>query len=511
MSVKQFIQMAIASQGKATFYNTSEEQLAALLQLHLKQLEVDRKNYAACALLPTSVLSKQIICYNLLANTDSRSNDDIEPERTIIQAALDGMTVSQALRFYVNFIAGGSHRLGAKPLQGQMAKKLGIYLWKRLTPFQVVKYASKCKAIVRHCHISPDTGGGTDEELGRAELALWLMGKLTDPSDTNVAALKARLLAGQGDREVLKLLPPNVAQGISRQLGIPAEEFRKVLEGTKAASSRERVAIAHQAKADIEVDYSRLNLLELIRLGHSLDLSPESLADATHSGSMAKWEAIRDAIAAKAAAIKLDIPPKTFFIVDASLSMSGSKEQVNYPIAVAEALARVVMANAEKADPTGPKVGLSFPPYVMSAMDGAGILDWPLTPQGHTDFRPMVVKALQAGAENIIIVSDGYENAGSVAAIAAQPCLGTKFFHLNPVPASEVGGVRRFGEAIKPIVFSMMDGSQGQLQLQQLAEDEGALRPFLTSIWTKVEAGELKEAIAIANFKGSEAKLLGLE
>lgn len=76
----EFIEVASTNIGKATFYNTKRDQVAQLMELHIKLLVGDRRYYSLMGLLPINDYSKTMILGGLLGTGKQRPEVDEQLE-----------------------------------------------------------------------------------------------------------------------------------------------------------------------------------------------------------------------------------------------------------------------------------------------------------------------------------------------------------------------------------------------------------------------------------------------
>ena len=95
----EYLSFACIGTGQATFYNTKQEQEAALSRLHTAALAENRRIYALSALLPVNDRSKQIVLLNLLIA--GRQRQDAELEWQLIQAIAQILPFNRILNLFL--------------------------------------------------------------------------------------------------------------------------------------------------------------------------------------------------------------------------------------------------------------------------------------------------------------------------------------------------------------------------------------------------------------------------
>lgn len=448
----EYISFACTGTGQATYYNTKQEQEAALSQLHNTALAENRRIYALSALLPVNDRTKQLVLLNLLIS--GRQRQDAELEWQLIQTVAQAMPFNRLLNLFVEM-----QQLGAN---NSRIRRLGKWLWNRYgDAYRVIKYRAKFRTVLRHCHI-PE---GSNQ--AKAELHRWVFGKLHLAQEVQHNQLLAARLAAVRDYEALFALPYDIARDIAvSQHQRQADEFTQEFAQRGKLTRKEHLRA--QGGAGVEVNYHNFSLLELLR---HLYRHPT------------EWQFIAPILDAKAAqlAANITLPPKVALVVDNSHSAMGAKERLYYPLAVIEAIARLCLAvkNAEVR---------AF--YVGEPLNGS-----PLKANGGTELRKPLAQALATHPDLVLILSDGYENisGGSVSQILNTKAVRESriaIAHLNPVATAETGGVRRLAQIP---TFGLSQPEQFPLiaLLGQAYTQPAILETFFNRIEQALTKGEL--------------------
>src|SRR5262249_44275506 len=129
-------------------------------------------------------------------------------------------------------------------------------------------------------------------------------------------------------------------------------------------------------------------------------------------------------------------------LVDASASMTGSEDQKLRPMAAALALRDLLQHTAQ--------ARVVYAGGTVSASDAMLV-----RPSGDTGLAEALLDLLETLPQAIFVVSDGYENrpAGRLAEVVSElRRMGdaTPVYHLNPVFAAEVQGVRELVPGLVP-------------------------------------------------------------
>ena len=432
----QYLSTACTSTGQATFYNTREEQAAALAELHCGVLTEDRRAYMLSAVLPINDRNRQEIVYNLIASGE-RSTDR-ELENQVIQYVTRELPFSRSLKLLV--------RLCRAKVNNARLRRVCREFWSQHgDAYRAVKYRSKYRIVLRHCHI----GEGSDPV--QAEVHRWIFGRLRNADDVQYnEVLRSRLMAVK-DLEACFQLPLEIGRDIAvSQHGVKPTEFTEQFAGksgtetaaaivAKGRVTRKQSLIANR-QAGTQVDFERFGLIELLQHGYRVRddrENPEAFA-AIASELFAALD-----LQARKLARNLQLADNVHVIVDNSGSAHGSDERAYHALAVVEATARVLQAVAELNES-------SVTCHYVGAAGGKNEL---LTAAGATDLRRPLARALAARPDLVVILSDGYENvtAGGVAQILATRAVresGIAVVHLNPVAAVEAAGVRKLADSL---------------------------------------------------------------
>ena len=484
LKLVEFLEVACTNVGKETFYITESEQLAQLTSLHTNLVLSNRRYYSLTGLLPINDYSKTMILRGLLATGKNRADEDETLEWNLIKAIVDELPITRLLRFFVDEIASNNEKTGGKRLNNARVRRLGQRIWDQAKPYQVIKYKDKYKTIIRHCRLKPDSSKGED----KLELQNWLFGKLKKANHVQKCdLLKQRLLASKGDKEALMKLPLDVAEGIAlAKFKMSKEEFVGAFSQKGKASRKETLRNRSYDKTKVTIDFSKYNLLELIRYGQ-----------AHHD----EWGEIAPHIKTQAEklAANLLLPQRVAIVVDNSLSMQGKKSRYGYPIAFAEAVTRICLAT--KFD-----VKVWFTQEI-NLHKGA------FTVKGATDIRLPLAKAISSRRDAVIIISDGYENqsSGTVAEILNTDAVKNSdisFYQINPVAAVESdSATRTLASGIDLIAMADIKQFPLALMMTQMKNDPDLLINHLNRVYGALQVNDIRQAKAIARFKDSGKSL----
>lgn len=311
----EYLSFACTGTGQATFYNTKQEQEAALSQLHMAALAENRRIYSLSALLPINDRSKQLVVLNLLKHGKQRQDSELEWQ--LIQAVAQILPFNRTLNLFAELQQQG--------INNARTRRLGNWLWQRYgNAFRVIKYRSKFRTMLRHCHVPEGS------HPAKAELHRWVFGKLNQPALVQHNQLLATRLVALHDYEAVFALPFDIARDIAVcQHQRLASEFTQ--EFAKRGKLTRKEQLRAQSTAGVEVDYRKFSLLELLRHLYQHPM---------------EWEQIAPVLNEKARQLagKLYLPNKVALVIDNSQSAVGSVERLYHPLAVIEAIARICLA-----------------------------------------------------------------------------------------------------------------------------------------------------------------------
>ena len=489
----QLLNIACINTGNATYYNSKNQQQSQLLKLHAEILLSDRRYYRLFPLLPINDANKILVLQGLLTTGKLRKPDEDDYEWQLILEILRDLPVARILRFFVK-------NLIQNRVNNARVRRLGNYLIEQANEYQLIKYAKKYKSIVIHCRINPDSIA----DPIKATVIKWYFGNIKSIADCQKnTLLRLRFKAQQGNMAALVKLPMDVAEGIAISSGKTKQEFLALYSNKGKASKKEQMRMVSQDAA-IEINFERYNYLDLIRFArrtiqaHLIDSGDTSSQNREHIGQ------IMPIIAQKAAKLAQNTTlPDCFVIIDNSASSAGSGDRKDYPIAFIEAVARIF--NRVKLTQ---RANIEF--YALNP------INWkvPFKAEGATDLRIALVKAIESGYSNILILSDGYENqsTGSIDAILNLPVvkkLNLQIRQINPVAAAEASAIKTLSPQIKTLAIAGLEQLPVASFLMQLQQHPQLLENLFNEIECLTLEGKYREAKAIAQFRNQKFALLG--
>ncbi|MEZ0368250.1 MAG: VWA domain-containing protein [Candidatus Sericytochromatia bacterium] len=440
-AVRGFLDVLATATARASFYNSQSEQIAATRAVHSRLLGLDRALYALLLGLDGSTDFNRQLGIELLLQgplLQGPGGGQLSPvqEDRLLDWLLAQLPPQRVLKLFVQLRQA---RLGGARARRLMLRWLlqpeKLELW-------AVRYRRKLRLVLEHALGKRNSG----------VLRSILSKEARSAKENRLlrAAIGRRLPEAQRDR-VYECL--GFILGLEQQLSLP------------------KLMAYHQAKSDLTAGRRLpLETLEGLRSVYHkavpsarvLEICRETLTDGQKIGLQRRAAAagvavgfdplrysplklylyafeqglgaeVAAALRQKAAEVRLPLALGHLgLLLDASASMWGDASQRLRPMASALALRDLLCAAAQQST-------------VICA--GGQALDGMIFPEGATALAEGLLQLVQAGAELIVILSDGYENspAGRVAEVMhglRQIGIQTPVLQISPVLAAESQGVR---------------------------------------------------------------------
>lgn len=474
--VVSFLDAATTSLGRATHYNTREEQQKAELLAHDALLWLDRELYAVLlALQGVTDRARQVGIKNLLSAPMSGKGtmlDDIA-ERRLIGRLVEALPPQRVLKLFEG-LRVGSPADGLRKANNARTRKLILrtLLGSPRLELWSVKYRSKVAAALKHAWGVRKTGilrsilGKGEAEWTAKERSIVgdeidrFAGRATARAHTCVGfvlghagkdlpllvayeAAKADITAGAN-------LPLEVLEGIRSVFhkGTPKEKVLELTASTLTKGQRINVQKrAAEAKVDVKMDPTDYDSVRLYVYAFEMGMSVE----------------IRRALMAKAEMAARTFPVRhdsIGILLDASASMEGAGDQKLRPMAAALSIRDMLLHTG-----SARVINLGG---VASGADSMLV-----RPAGDTGLAEGLLALLESAPDAVFVISDGYENrpAGRFAeVVSALRAMGitTPIYHLNPVFAAESVGVRELAPGLVPTLPASRPEALGLSMLRGL-------------------------------------------
>lgn len=473
--VTSFLDAATTVFGRATHYNTRAETQVGEISAHESMMLLDRDLYLLMLTLPGLTDRGRALGIKYLLSNRREKDHFLTPkqEREVLYRLMSTLRPDRMLKAMEGFRVGFPE-LGIKKANNARTRKLTLRLLfnARQLPWWSVRYRKRLRSILIHAwgrkmasaikFILQKTAGRHGVVISSKE---WIIlerniNKYTRRPAERVYDCVAFILKVDGYRhnegvfkaffeareniEAGKKLPPEVLEGIRSiyHKDIPHKDILEMTAKSGSMSANQRVKMAREAqkagvsKEVMKTDLSRLDAVKLYLYGFEMGMTDE-IVKLLHEK-------------AKAAAKKFPARyEKLGIVVDASASMSGSREQKLRPLASVLALRDMLSKTAEQV--WIDFAGGEFNPETRN-----------YRAQGSTNLAEPLVSVLMHDPDAVFVLSDGYENAPSgqfddTVRVLRQMGNDTPIFHLNPVFAAEAGGLRKLSSRVPELPANKPD------------------------------------------------------
>lgn len=410
--VVMFINACFAATGQQEYYGSRSANRVSIDFLHSYVLANYRTVYRRVLAAGVNDFSRVKIVLKLLAAGAPEPDNDRLEEGTLIAATLRSLPAN---RVYALFSRLRRERINNRRTRATIRRYLQ---WRRDPAFDAVKYRNKLRLAIRHAHadIEPETAAFLFHLKNQKRFANPLFDSF---------------MRAHHSKQAIYELPYSVAEGFAARHGIDRGEFLNKIEPrmTHAEKQRLQQAVKSHGESELNVDLSRTPLTKLALYVLSLSMD-ERLARANE---------LHEALLASAKRTLRNRPLRlgtVALVLDCSRSTWGSRERRRRPLAVAVAVHYFVSVACTRMH-SFLTPGEGRQARELSQHDPAFLLD----AGGQTDLASPLLAALKSSPDQILIVSDGYENdpAGAVGQIIQtyRERLASRkpiaFFHANPV------------------------------------------------------------------------------
>ncbi|WP_436776839.1 hypothetical protein [Yinghuangia sp. YIM S09857] len=500
--VARFLDTATSATGRATFYNTADEQSVLERSAHADMAALDRRLYAGLVASPY-VLDRARQTGVACLLSDGVPTED---EAAAVRGAVARLTVPRMLNLYA--------MLAAERVNNARARKLILrtLLGGPALESWAVRYRRKLAAALRHAW------GARTAGIVRAILVRELAGEELDAKERRIVAAELDRWAAGRDRAVVhecvafvlgatgpftrpqlrayadarsdldagRTLPYETLEGLRGRFH-PDEPASRVLELTKgrltAGQRLAKQAQAERAGVEVEVDFTRHDAVRLYLYAYERGMTDE----------------VADALAARARRTAAGLgfaDRRVALVLDGSGSMAGSDEQALRPIAVALALRDAVREAAGE--------------FREVWFGGRRTDDGLVHPSGDTAPAYALLEALSWDADLVVVVGDGYENApagrfAEVLAAARELGIRTPVVQLSPVLAADAGGVRALAPEVPVAGVQRLEGLE-LTACRLLLEVEPAVAVRTLHVLAGLAAPELGSGERMLGVGGSAAE-----
>ncbi len=290
--------------------------------------------------------------------------------------------------------------------------------------------------------------------------------------------LKKAAQDGHVDRfkKYMKGMPLRTVIGFRNQYKVPIE-LSELYEKSKVSEREKIQTIAARQKAGarkVDVDYKKHDMYDLFKLLYF----KVSQSDSEDIGKIA--EALDHQIEN---ADKLDIG-ECVVIVDASRSMAGSDERKLHPLLTSLCLLSILSNVKEVIRVGGKVIPVDVPDQQPIHM---------IVPMNHTNLWSGLIRAVETGVKNIVLLSDGYENAvkGMFAHVYKHfKDSGREFnlIHFNPVFSADArkGTARTLVPDVQPIPLGDYKYVETEFIFKRMVENADVVKKLLVNKYQKL-------------------------
>ena len=469
-AVCSFLDIATTAMGRATHYNTRQEQQVAELAAHDALLTVSRDLYTALLALPgLTDRSMQMGMKKLLSTArNGVPAEFLAPgqERAMLYHLIQALPPHRMLKM-IEGLRVGSEELGLKKANNARTRKLILRTLLSSPRLQLwsVKYGTKMRAALTHAwgqRLTSIIGAilrrdGRQWKTKEKAILAKNVQRYSGPDKAfRMACECVRFILGGRDRLTLPLfrafeaakvdlsngakLPMEVLEGLRSTYHPEADkdEVLKLVAKKGSLTTGQKMAVQKRAKAadvNVQMDPTKYDAVRLY----------------LYAFEMGADEKILVALEQKARKAAAAFPARygdVGILLDASASMAGDKTQPLRPMAVALAMRDMLRHTASETT-----ICRTIHPEKGMTVIGSQVDDWGpgqlIRPMGDTALADGLIEILSEdpAPEAVFVISDGYENApaGRFAEVMVQVReigITTPVYHLNPVSAAEAQGVR---------------------------------------------------------------------
>ncbi len=435
-----FINSCFAATGQSEYCCGSRSQTISIAFLHQYVLTNYRTVYARSLAAGINHYNQALIIFNLLKGGTPTDPAARSEEDKLIQAVLHQLPPN---RVYHLFTKLASERINNRRVRATMQQ----YIDSRPDlPFHIIKYRNKFRLFARHAHLR------LNKETGDLLFRLPSRKHFDTP-------LYATFLQAHYSKQAIYDLPYTIAEGMASKHGIPREEFLRHIVPRLTLSERLRLQNASQSKqgTSIAVDLASAPLTKLAIYVLSLPIEER----------IARAEELDQALLSAAQRALQRFPfqlSKVALVLDRSRSSWGSREKRRRPLAVAVAVDYLMRFGAHHFRSFWTPTHEVTSRLADAEAEQKSEEDIPMYPflfraAGQSDLATPLLQALRWGPDQVILVSDGYENGPIDAANQIATCYNEQlaprpeyrsidFIHANPVFDADHIMPKRLGNSI---------------------------------------------------------------
>ncbi|WP_199193369.1 hypothetical protein [Blastopirellula marina] len=469
-----FVNACFAATGQKEYYSDQYAQSVSIDFLHQYVLGNYRRVYARALAAGVNHFNQALIIRNLL-----RAGAPDEPafraeEGRLIAATLRQLPTNRAYQLFDRLAGEGVNNRRTRAVVRDYCQG------RKNHAFEVLKYRNKFRKAVRHAHAA------VDDETARFLFARNEQTRFDEP-------LYDAYRRAHYSKQAVYELPFTVAEGLAARHGIPRDIFLRNIQPqmTQAEKLRVQNAAKRASKQPIAIDMPRAPLTKLALYVLSLPLQERTeRSDELH---LALQNAARRA--QRKSPLRLG---KVAAVMDRSRSTWGSRERRRRPLAVAVATHYLLAAASDEFRSFWTPARGDAPDQLPA--DGKAFL---VDAGGQSDLATPLLDALDWRPEQILLISDGYENApcdavNQIVRVFRQRLQATmpiSFVHANPVFDADHFSPHRLGDSLLTIGLRDAEDLNGSLRFAKFAAGE-ATRAELETYLGELAADYLQQHAA---------------
>lgn len=497
---------------KGAYYEEKDAQFTAVQKMWDGLFDYDRALFALTSILNGTGFSKGAMTHKLLSNpVDSGNGMDLTPyglssdfERKIVMFNLDRLAQQQMTRALKNLLMLAGGELHTRVNNSRTRKVILDFIFNR--PNQeldalAISFKNKLKKLVRHALGKQDLYKILHGDVGLYmkkigcynALALPVVKHLFNWKPVMAEGLQAyypkidiywaaKEAAASGNLEEFKKLinklPWRVCMGFKNSYKLDIDNSD--IMGKGKMSDKEglqlEAAVKRSGAKKRTVNYNAQDLYDLWK----------ALYFKMAIGDVSNIDDISEAIENKTEKLnKIDLGEKCAIVLDASHSMFGSDERPMHPFltglcitSAIENVENVFIIGGKWKELKGKDKRVVFPANASPLWRG-------------------LVDAVVSGAQNIVVISDGYENAVKgmfehVYKHFKDSGYDFNVVHINPVFSadSKSGTVRSLAEDIEPMPVGSYKYLETEFIFNQMLENPEAVKKVLVHKYNKLIGGD---------------------
>lgn len=446
-----FVNACFAATGQKEYYSDRYAQSVSIDFLHQYVLVNYRRVYTRTLAVGVNHFNQALIIRNLLragAPADQSLRDE---EGRLIAATLRQLPTNRAYRLFDRLAEEGVNNRRTRAVIRSYCQD------RKNRALEVLKYRSKFRKAVRHAH------AGVDEQTARFLFSRDQRQQYDEP-------LFDAYRRAHYSKQAVYELPYTVAEGLAARHGIPRDVFLRNIEPQMTQAEKLRVQnLAKRAtKQRLEIDLARTPLTKLAI--YVLSMSMEERTERSDEFHAALQRAAERA--QRKSPLQLG---KVAAVMDRSRSSWGSRERRRRPLAVAVATHYLLAAASEQFrsfwTPARSKSPSQFAADDRPFLVNAG---------GQSDLATPLLDALDWRPEQIVLISDGYENAPADAVNQIvgvfrkrlHTAMPISFVHANPVFDADHFSPQRLGDSLLTIGLRDAEDLSASLRFAKFAAGE---------------------------------------